>query len=202
MTELFFQALAQFVATVDPLGMVPIFLGVTAGLSDSARHRAALVAPLVAGLILLVFLLAGRPTLAYLGVGLPAFQISGGLLLFLVALEMVFDKRAPRRQAGAEKAQGEHADPSVFPLAAPLIAGPASITAVLLLEGQADGTAERAIVGSALLVVILATMALLFLAARVQRFMPATVANILTRVLGILLAALAAQIVVNGISDV
>lgn len=200
MTELFIQALAQFFATIDPLGMAPIFLGVTAGLSDAERRSAALRAPLIAGLILLFFLLVGRPTLNYLGVGLPAFQISGGALLFLVAMEMVFEKRAPRRQAGAEAAQAEVADVAVFPLAAPLIAGPAAITATLLLEAGAQDVGERAVVVGALCVVVAATALVLSIAARAQKVIPRSVTNVFTRVLGVLLAALAAQIIVNGVT--
>ena len=201
MFELFVDSLIIMFVVVDPVGLAPIFAALTHGETAAERRRTAIRGTLIAGAILVTFVLVGDSLLNVLGIGMPAFQISGGILLFLLAVDMVFARpsglRTPtereQREAQAKK------DISVFPLAIPLIAGPGALTTVLLMVGeQGDDPVVIGTVLAVLFVVLLATMASLLFSVRIMNFMGETGANVVSRVLGVVLAALAVQFVLNG----
>jgi multiple antibiotic resistance protein len=161
----------------------------------------ALRACLIAGAILLVFALFGEQLLAALHIELDSFRTAGGIMLFLIALDMVFDKRTQRREARAEKVREtpEIEDVSVFPMAMPMLAGPGAIASVMLLAGNANGLHEALVVLAALLSVLILTLLALLAASPLMRLVGAQVEAVITRLLGVLLAALAAQYVFDGI---
>jgi len=167
MVDLFVSAFFTLFVVIDPIGCAPIFAGLTAGTPAAHARGVALRASLIASLILLAFALGGKPLLAALNIGLDAFRIAGGIMLFLIALEMVFEKRTQKREERAEKAL--HTPPaediSVFPMAMPMIAGPGSIATVMLMMGRAQGLAGGAVVLAALACVLAITLVAL-LAAR------------------------------------
>src|SRR5438105_668084 len=198
------SALVTLVVVVDPVGLAPTFLAVTHGLPAELRRRIAVRACIIAGAILAGTALIGDWLLAKLGITLPAFRIAGGLLLFAVASEMVFGVRIERQSKQAEEALEEHArNIAAFPLAIPLMAGPGAITATLLLAGQAGG---QPLLLAALLGVIVIAMALclcvFLLANRIDRLLGVTGNVVASRLLGVLLAALAVQFVIDGVRAV
>ncbi len=156
---------------------------------------------LVASAILLVFALVGEAFLGALGISLDAFRVAGGIMLFLIALEMVFEKRTERRENRAEelKASAEHEDVSIFPMAIPMIAGPGSIASIMLLVSRSTGTAETFIVLGALAANLVLTLIALLLAAPLMRLIGVKLEGMITRILGVILAALAAQFVIDGL---
>ncbi|WP_051328816.1 MarC family protein [Geminicoccus roseus] len=199
-------ALVAFLVIVDPLGLVPIFIALTRGADQVARQRMALKATLIAAGVLVAFALLGENLLTSIGIGIPAFRIAGGILLLLVALEMVFERRSQRRENTAGHVAEERAveeqvpDISVFPLAVPLLAGPGAITTVILHMGAKAGSwPGQLAVLSALLTSILVVAIALFLASRLERYLGATLINVFSRLLGLLLAALAVQFIIDGI---
>jgi multiple antibiotic resistance protein len=199
--EFLISALVTLLVVVDPVGLVPAFLSVTEGLSTTSRRTVARRACLIAGAILIGTALIGDWLLRQLGITLPAFRIAGGLLLFAVAFEMVLGLRLKHDVEGAEQAVKEHFhDMAAFPLAIPLMAGPGAITATILLAGQA---AYRPIWLAALLTVVVIVMAaclLAFLAAeRIGKLLGVAGNVVLSRLLGVILAALAVQYVVDGV---
>jgi multiple antibiotic resistance protein len=195
------SALVTLLVVVDPLGLAPTFIGVTDGFSESLRREVALRAALIAGAILIGAALVGDWLLSVLAISLSAFRIAGGLLLFSIATEMVFGLRMRREGEAAEQAVEEHArNIAAFPLAIPLMAGPGAITATVLLSGRA----ERSLLLLALLIAVVALVAaacyLAFLSAsRLGRILGVTGNIVLSRLLGVVLAALAVQYVVDGI---
>jgi multiple antibiotic resistance protein len=198
--EFLISALVTLLVVVDPVGLVPSFLAITEGLSKKFRREVALRACLIAGAILIGTALFGDALLRQLGITLPAFRIAGGLLLFAVAFEMVLGLRLARTAKDAEQAAEEHLHHmAAFPLAIPLMAGPGAITATILLAGQAD---SRAAWLTALIVVVVVTMGICmvsFLAAeRIGKLLRVTGNVVLSRLLGVILAALAVQYVVDG----
>src|SRR3546814_919840 len=159
----------------------------------------------IAAAVLLVFAFFGKALLSALGISLDAFRIAGGILLFLIAAEMVFEKRTERREhraqeVAAESPPGEVEDVSVFPMAIPMIAGPGSIASVMLLTSQASGWVERGIVLAALAIILALTLLALLTAGPLMRILGRRLEAMITRLLGVILAALAAQYVVDGIS--
>lgn len=195
------SALVTLFVVVDPVGLAPTFIGVTEGMSASLRHQVALRAAVIAGLILIGAALIGDRLLATLGISLSAFRIAGGLLLFSIATEMVLGVRMQREGATAGQAVEERArDIAAFPLAIPLMAGPGAITATVLLAGRAD---RDWLLLALLLTVVIAVSAICFavflLAGRIGRLMGVTGNIVLARLLGVLLAALAVQYVVDGV---
>jgi multiple antibiotic resistance protein len=199
--EFLISALVTLLVVVDPVGLVPAYLGVTDGLSSGIRRRVAWRACLIAGAILLGAAMIGDWLLRQLGITLSAFRIAGGLLLFTVASEMVLGLRIERAAKDAEHAIEEHArDIAAFPLAIPLMAGPGAIAATILLAGQA---AYRPQWFAALLVVIAVVMAAcllsFFAAERIGKLLGVTGNVVLSRLLGVILAALAVQYVVDGV---
>jgi multiple antibiotic resistance protein len=195
------HAIVTLFVTIDPPGLAPIFVVLTAGRSRRERRATAIRAVLIAGAALIAFALVGEPLIGFLGISLPAFRIAGGLLLFAIAFEMVFGRREDRKAVAAQTAV-EHDDlrnVAVFPLAIPLITGPAAISATILLASQAPGIGGTL---SLLLVIVLLLVACLgvFLAANeMERILGETGRIVVSRLLGLILAALAVQFVVDGI---
>lgn len=189
---------------VDPLGLVPAFLAVTEGLPAAARRQVAVRACIIAMIILFGAALGGDLLLSTLGIGLPAFRIAGGLLLFSIASEMVFGVRLERQSRQAEDAVEEHVrNVAAFPLAIPLMAGPGAITATVLLAGQAAGRPDRFGLLFGVIVAVIALCLAVYLAAtHIARTLGITGNVVLARLLGVLLAALAVQYVIDGIRAV
>jgi multiple antibiotic resistance protein len=201
MNPLFLSALVTFFVVIDPPGCAPIFASLTSGTPTAHRRTMAIRSTLIATGILLFFALLGKQLLGAMGISLDAFRIAGGIMLFLIALDMVFEKRTERRENRAEdvKAHPEHEDISVFPMAIPMIAGPGSIASVMLMMARANGTTEVLTVLGALSIVLLATLLGLLAAGPLMKLLGYRVEAMITRILGVVLAALAAQFVVDGI---
>ena len=197
----FVSAFITLFVVLDPPGCAPIYAGLTTGASGAQRRAMAIRACAIAGVILLVFALFGEALLGALHIELDSFRIAGGLMLFLIALDMVFEKRTQRREQRAEKvmATPEVEDVSVFPMAMPMLAGPGAIAPVMLLEGGARGLQGSLVVLAALLVVLLLTLLALLAAGPLMKLVGARVEAVVTRLLGVLLAALAAQYVIDGL---
>jgi len=207
MLALFLSAFVTLFVVIDPPGCAPIFGSLTRDAPDSQRRSMAIRSTLIASVLLFMFALVGEKLLGTLGISLDAFRIAGGIMLFLIALEMVFEKRTERREGRADeisrKAAEEHRpieDISVFPMAIPMIAGPGSIATVMLLVSRSHGIEQTALVLLALAAVLALTMAALLAAGPIMRVLGPKLEAMITRVLGVLLAALAAQFVVDGIS--
>lgn len=200
-TAFLLTAFATLFVIVDPIALVPLFIPLTRGMTASQRRRIAWRACLVAAGVLTVFGLVGDNLLRLIGISMPAFRIAGGVLLFLTALDMLFERRTRRREDKTHPSEPhELDDPSVFPLAVPLIAGPGAIASMILLTGQAGGGwAGFAVVQGVMLVVIAATFVLFLLAAPLERALGRTGTLVVTRVLGMLLAALAVQFIIDGV---
>ncbi len=198
------SALVTLFVVVDPVGLAPTFLAVTEGLPRRARRSVALRASIIAGAILIGTTLLGDWLLRALGISLPAFRIAGGLLLFAIAFEMVFGVRMRRESEAAEQAVEEHVrNVAAFPLAIPLLAGPGAITATVLLAGRAAGDLLLTGLLMAVVVFVAATCFVAFvLAGRISGLLGMTGNIVLSRLLGVLLAALAVQFVVDGIRAV
>ena len=195
-----FNAFVTLLVVVDPLGLAPIFAALTRGFTEKHKRESAIRGTMLGALILFLFALAGDVLLEALGIGLPAFRIAGGLLLFLLALDMVFARPSGMRATTVREQEEEsfQQDISVFPLAIPLIAGPGAITTVLLYTGGSS-PGQLALFMGVLFVILLLTLASLLLAPRVMQLFGETGANVLSRVLGVLLAALAVQFVLDGL---
>ena len=201
MIELFGSALVTFLVIIDPPGCAPIFASLTRGASSADRRAMAVRSSLIAWVILMFFALLGRPMLHALGISLASFRLAGGIMLFFIALEMVFEKRTQRREERAQSIEGtpEAEDISVFPMAIPMIAGPGSIASAMLLVSRAENYAEVGIVLAAMTLVILITAAALFSAGWIMKLMGERIEAMISRLLGVILAALAAQFVVDGL---
>jgi multiple antibiotic resistance protein len=195
-------ALVTLLVTLDPVALAPIFVSLTRGMNAGERRRVSMRACLIAFGILAFFGLGGEVLLRLLGVGIPAFRISGGLLLFWIAFEMVFERRNERKQHTADIAITEDhiRNVAAFPLAIPLMAGPGAITAVILLAGRADGNVGYL---TALLILIalgiLSCLVVFSAADRVSRWLGVTGNVVLTRLLGVILAGLAVQFIIDGV---
>lgn len=201
--ELGLRALALFFATVGPIDGAAMFAALTIGAAEHQRRRMALRGTLIATAVLFVFALFGGGFLALLGIGVPALQASGGVLLLLMAIEMVFAPPSTISQpTAAETVEAEaKADVSVFPLAMPLIAGPGALAAAVLLMAEAgERLALRAVVLVALAAVMAFTLGMLLIATRLHRWLGQTGQNVIARLSGILLAALAMQFMFDGIA--
>jgi MarC family membrane protein len=202
--EFLISALVTLVVVVDPLGLVPTFIAITHGLPERARRMVALRASLIAAVILAGSALVGDWLLRTLAIGLPAFRIAGGLLLFSIASEMVFGVRIERQSREAEEAVEERVrNIATFPLAIPLMAGPGAIAASVLLADRAHHDPVRLGVLLGVIVAVLALCLVVFLlAARLARLIGPTGNVVLSRLLGVLLAALAVQFVIDGVRAV
>lgn len=201
MSESLLNAFILLFVVIDPIGVASLFCAITRGYSARAARAAAVRGVAVAFLLVLAFALGGSLLLRYLGVSMPAFTVAGGILLFLLAVDMVLVRQSGLRTATAsEQEEAEHrADISVFPLAIPMIAGPGTLTTVLLLTGDRGWSRQALEVMLAAVLVLAITLAMLLAARLIQRVLGETGANVIVRVFGILLAALAVQYVSNGI---
>lgn len=210
MLDYLLNALVTLFVTIDPIGLAPIFIGLTRGMNRDQRRQTAIRATVTATIILYAFTLIGEGLLTFLGISLAAFRIAGGLMLFWIAFEMVFERREQRKLASAQKAieeervqdQSDIHHLAIFPLAIPLIAGPGAISATILIASSAPNTFGLigllviigALIGSCLVVFLLA--------GPLDRMLGNTGRIVLTRLLGVLLAALAVQFVADGVTAI
>ncbi|MCB2079982.1 MAG: NAAT family transporter [Novosphingobium sp.] len=208
MSELFVSAFVTLFVIIDPPGCAPIFAGLVSGARPAQARSMAIRAVAIAATILVFFALFGERLLGALHIELNSFRIAGGIMLFLIALEMVFEKRTRRREERVEKIKAQHADTpevedvSVFPMAMPMLAGPGSIATVMLLMSRVEGTSGTLVVLGALASVMTLSLAALLAAGPIMRLMGAQFEAVITRLLGVLLAALAAQYVMDGLKEV
>jgi len=201
MSELFLSAFVTLFLVIDPPGCAPIYAGLVSGATPAQARSMAIRACAIASGILLVFALFGEALLSALHIELDAFRIAGGIMLFVIALDMVFEKRTERREQRAEKlrATPEVEDVSVFPMAMPMLAGPGSIATVMLLMSRSEGTEQTLVVLAALAAVMILSLLALLAAGPLMRLVGKQSEAVITRLLGVLLAALAAQYVIDGI---
>ena len=203
MIELFGSALVTFLVIIDPPGCAPIFASLTRGTTAANRRAMAIRSSLIAWMVLMFFALLGRPMLDALGISLASFRIAGGVMLFMIALDMVFERRTQRREQRAQSIEGtpEAEDISVFPMAIPMISGPGSIASAMLWVSRAETAAQVATVLAAITVVILITLVCLLAAGHLMRLIGERIEAMITRILGVILAALAAQFIVDGLKQ-
>ena len=190
-------AFATLFVVIDPPGLVPLFIALTRGMDSPRRRAMALRACIIAATLLTLFGLAGEAILGFIGISMPAFRIAGGILLFLTALDMLFERRTQRREG--QTPDPDH-DPSVFPLATPLIAGPGAIASMILLIGQGGGdwAATFAVLGL-MWGMMIVTFLFLLASPPLERLLGRTGTIVITRLLGMLLAALSVQFVIDGV---
>ncbi len=201
MLEVFITAFVTFFVIIDPVGIAPVFASLTQGTAPRHQKMMAIKGTVIAVGILLFFAAVGEPFLSALGISLQALKVAGGVMLFLIALEMVFEKRTSRRENSAERSHQEHPeDISVFPIAIPLLAGPGAIASIILLMASHEGDLlAKGIVLSALGLTLALTLVTFLAASRLMAVMGATASTIISRVLGIILAAFATQFILDGI---
>ncbi|MEH6835178.1 MULTISPECIES: MarC family protein [Falsihalocynthiibacter] len=194
-------AFATLFVIIDPIGLMPLFVAMTQGMSQHRRRAIAVRSVATAAVLLTLFGLLGETVLGFIGISMDAFRIAGGALLFLTALDMLFDRRSKRRgdQAAEATSEEDFDDPSVFPLATPLIAGPGSIATMILLVGHSEGTIGLIGILLTMFAVLLCALALFFAASPFERILGPTGINVVTRLLGMLLGALAIQFILDGI---
>ncbi|HUF57588.1 MAG TPA: MarC family protein [Thermohalobaculum sp.] len=202
MHEAAINAFVTMFVVIDPVSLAPLFVALTGGMSREQRLRVGLTALAVSACVLGLFALAGDALLGGIGISMPAFRIAGGLLLFLTALDMLFERRTARRERSSAAPDSDD-DPSVFPLAIPLIAGPGAIASVILLMGRHEGDlgGQAMVLGVTLAVLAIVLLAFL-LASPLERLLRRVGVMVVTRLLGMLLAALSVQFVLDGIADV
>ena len=179
---------------IGPIGLTPLFVALTQGMSAKARRKITIRAIGVAFFVLMLFALFGETVLGFVDISMPAFHVAGGILLFLTALDMLFQRRAKRREDQSEEAD----DPSVFPLAIPLIAGPGSITTIILIAGATPGPIGLASAGLVALAGLISVFIFFSMADGLEKLLGKTGIDVVTRLLGMLLAALAVQFVLEG----
>jgi multiple antibiotic resistance protein len=196
-----FNAFVTILVTIDPPGLAPLFLVLTSGMNRGERMQVSVRASIIGFAVLALFAVAGAEILGVFGITLPAFRVAGGLLLFYIAFEMIFERRQERHERSAERAITNDMIRNIaaFPLAIPLIAGPGAISATVLLAGTFSDFAARSILVGIIFACIAITFLVFVLAERVDGFLGETGRSILTRLLGVILAALAVQFVADGI---
>jgi len=193
----YISAFVTIYVIIDPIGLTPLFVTMTRGMTPRKRHAIGLRALMIGFVLLALFGVLGKSLLGFVGISMPAFRIAGGVLLFLTALDMLFERRSKRREGQTED---DNADPSVFPLATPLIAGPGAITTMILLTGQLHGDVVGILLINLVLAAVLTIVGIMFLAAGLlERALGATGINVISRLLGMLLAALSVQFVLDGV---
>ncbi|MCC0031022.1 MAG: MarC family protein [Brucellaceae bacterium] len=199
-----FNAFVTLLVTIDPPGLAPIFLALTTGMSRAERGQVALRGSVTAFALLVGFAVLGRAVLDIFGISIGAFRVAGGLLLFWIAFEMIFERRQERHERSAERAITKDMirNIAVFPLAIPLIAGPGAISATILLSGQYASPAGIAALIAIIVLCCLACYAVFLLAERIDGLMGTTGRIILTRLLGVILSALAVQFVADGVKAI
>lgn len=203
MVDSLWSMFVVLVVVVDPVGLAPIFFAITQNQTSEQRRRSALLGTALSALILLIFFLIGDALLDALNIGLPAFRIAGGLLLFLLSIDMVFARQSGLRSTTVrEQAEAEHRpDVSVFPLAFPLIAGPGALTTVLLMASSWTALSEFAGMLALLVLVLGLVLTSLLTAPVIMRVLGETGANVISRLLGLILAALAVQFILDGVKS-
>jgi multiple antibiotic resistance protein len=196
-----FNAFVTILVTIDPPGLAPIFLAVTRGMTQQQRQQVSVRASVIGFLVIALFAVAGASILSIFGITLPAFRVAGGLLLFYIAFEMVFEKRQDRKERISDVAvTRDHIhNIAAFPLAIPLIAGPGAISATVLLSGSFQDFGARAILVTIIGACLVITYLVFVLSEHVDRLLGQTGRSVLTRLLGVILAALAVQFVSDGI---
>ena len=200
-TAYMITAFVTLLVVIDPIAIAPIFLALTPGMTPTQRAHIARRAVLVAGLVLLVFAFFGSAVLGFIGISLPAFRVAGGILLFLTAMDMLFERRTKRREDSSEVEMEADHDPSVFPIAIPLVAGPGAIASVILLVNEKPG-GEGLIASLPITAVILLMMYIMLrLSSSLERVMGKVAINVFTRIFGMLLAALSVQFVLDGLAE-
>ncbi|MEO9683780.1 MAG: MarC family protein [Tateyamaria sp.] len=198
-TAFLITAFVTMFVVIDPIGLAPLFVALTQGVPERQRRNIALRACAIGMTILIAFALFGESILGFIGIGMPAFRIAGGILLFLTALDMLFERRTKRREDQAD--EDDYDDPSVFPLAIPLISGPGAIASVILLTGQKPGVEGLALVLAITALVLGVCLALFLASGLLERALGKTGITVVTRLLGMLLAALSVQFVLDGLND-
>ena len=199
MLEIFLQYFVLYFVVIDPIGTTPLFLVVTKGLNAKDKNKVAFEGVLIATIVLLFFAFFGNYVLTYLGISFPAFTIAGGVILFLIALEMLFDIRSERKKRSINDKRDKI---SIFPIAIPLLAGPAAITSVILTISQAGGNYSLLIINIICLIsVMLVSFVILRVFTKFQKFINEKIINIFSRVIGIILAALSIQYILDGIKS-
>lgn len=199
-TAFLITAFVTMFVIIDPIGLAPLFVALTQGTSDRARRAIALRATVTGMLVLLAFAAFGEALLSFVGISMPAFRVAGGILLFLTALEMLFEKRTKRRENQSDQEDDARDDPSVFPLAIPLISGPGAIASIILLMGQRPGIEGTIMVLGATGLVMLIVLSFFLLSGTIERALGKTGITVITRLLGMLLAALSVQFVLDGLA--
>jgi len=210
MIELFISSFVTLFVVLDPPGCVPIFSGLTSGATPEHRRAMAWRSTIIAGVVLLLFGVFGEGFLGALGISLAAFKIAGGIMVFLIAIDMVFEKRTERRENRAQEvtrdAEAAHReiaaeDISVFPMGIPMLAGPGSIASIMLLMAKSRSIEQSLVVLAALAAVLALTALALLAAGPLMRLMGKKLEAMITRLLGVILAALAAQFVIDGLRE-
>jgi len=199
---LFISAFATLFVIIDPPGCAPIFATLTQGTSKKHQREMAFKAVTVASIILIGFAYVGEWLFSKLGISLDALRIAGGIMLFMIGLNMVFEKRTEKREDRAEDLLEEIEDPediSVFPMGIPMIAGPGTMASLLILMGKSDNGWQELSILAALVAVLVITLISFLIAGPLMKLMGKTFTNVLTRVLGVLLATLAAQFIIDGV---
>jgi len=200
--ETLISAFVTLFVIIDPIGIAPIFLALTGDQDAASRRKTAARAVLIAVFILIAFAVGGLWLLQAMGISLPAFRVAGGILLFWISFEMVFERRTQRKTTTAERSvvEEQHDDIAAVPLAVPLMAGPGAITAVILLASQPGGDwTELGWVIGVIVATLAVTLAILLVAVPIDHLMGKTVRTVVTRLLGVILAALAVQFAADGV---
>ncbi|MHA6323570.1 MarC family protein [Roseivivax sp. CAU 1753] len=196
---LIIAAFTTLFVVIDPIGTTPVFIALTRGMPAAMKRTIALRSCLIAASILCLFAFFGEAVLGFIGITMPAFRIAGGMLLFLTALDMLFERRNKRRNSQADEADDDAPDPSVFPMAIPLLAGPGAITSVILLVSQARDATALATVLVVMFGVLTIALLLLLASGWIERALGKIGITVITRLLGLLLAALSVQFVADGL---
>jgi multiple antibiotic resistance protein len=197
MLEIFIQTFFLYFIVIDPLGTTPLFLIVTQHMKTNDKIKTALSATLIASFILLFFALLGSSLLSYLNISFPAFTIAGGIILFLISMEMLFDKRQQRKEDDLDY-NSERV--SVFPLATPLIAGPAGITSVIVSVSDIGNNFTNQVVGIlSLILVLFLTFTIFFIASKSSKIINKKIISVISRVIAIILAGLSVQYILDGL---
>ena len=197
-TTFLISAFVTLLVIIDPFGLTPLFVALTHGMSARARQAIAFRACATAAGLLTLFAGFGETVLGFVGISMAAFRVAGGALLFLTAMDMLFERRTKRREDQTEE---DRPDPSVFPLAIPLIAGPGSIASIILLSGERPGLEGLAMVIGVMLAVLVVVLVMFLVSGLLERLLGKTGINVVTRLLGMLLAALAVQFILDGLRE-
>ena len=197
MLEVFIQAFVLYFVVIDPIGNTPIFMSITQVQNEREKYQTAIEAVCIATIVLMLFSIIGQFILSYLNVSLESFRIAGGIILFLIAIEMLFNKRQERKQQILDQTKNKL---SVFPLAIPILAGPAAITSVIVIATEYQGDIlSQSISLLGLVVVMIVTLIFFLLLAKSDKFINRNITNIISRVIAIILAALSIQYIIDGL---